>query len=251
MLYSDMAVEFAPSVSKKIGERIKRTDITVDDALSEKLGKPAGRYTTVETDIIVRGDRSEYPRLVRVLADVLKELKPTSHKCLCAGLGNPLMTADALGSRCARRLIVTRHLQVDGSELCAITPNVLGATGIESADIVAGTAARVRPDLVVAIDSLASSATARLAAAFQFTDTGITPGSGVANHRTRLDRDTLGVPVLSIGVPLVVYASTIVAEAGGDPAAVDGLIVTPKDIDVLVDDCAEVIAAALNNVFVG
>ena len=73
----------------------------------------------------------------------------------------------------------------------------------------------------------------------------------MANHRTRLDRDTLGVPVLSIGVPLVVYASTIVAEAGGDPAAVDGLIVTPKDIDVLVDDCAEVIAAALNAVFVG
>lgn len=252
MYDTDMAVEFAPSESRKLGERISRTDIVLNEELAKKLRKPPGRYITVETDIIVKGDRREYPRLVRALTDVLSELKPSGGKCLCAGLGNPLMTADALGSRTVRRLIITRHLDVKKrSELCAVTPNVLGATGIESADIVAGTVMKVAPDIVVAIDSLASAATGRLAAAFQFTDTGITPGSGVANHRTRLDRASLGVPVISVGVPLVVYASTIVTEAGGDPSAFGSLIVTPKDIDVLVEDCAEVVAGALNNVFIG
>lgn len=242
---TDLAVEFAPGVRHTLSERIARTDVAVDEKLSKQLSKPVGRYSTVETDIVVRGDRTEYGRLVEALSNILAELR-TRGSCMCVGLGNPLMTADALGTRCARRLCVGR-----GSGLCSVTPNVSGATGIESADIVAGAVERVKPDSVVVVDSLAAAATGRLGAAFQFTDSGITPGSGVANHRTRLDRDSLGVPVLSIGVPLVVYASTIVEEAGGDPAAVDSLIVTPKDIDVLVEDCAEVIAAAINRVFVG
>ena len=251
MQLTDMAVELVPEpVSRNIDERIKRTDIRLDARAAARFGKAPGRYITVESDAVVRGDREILPRLVRAVADVLRELLPAKGGCLVAALGNPDMTADALGARCARRIAVTRHLRHSGCrEVSLVIPNVLGSTGIESAEIVLGAVKSVRPAAVVVIDSLASAATGRLAAAFQLTDTGITPGSGLDNHRMRLDAETLDTPVVGIGVPLVVYASTIIEEAGGSPAPESRrLVVTPKDIDVLVDDCAYVIAEALNTV---
>ena len=254
MKQTDMAVEFAPKPrGRKIDERIKRTDIILDEQSAAKLRRAPGKYITVESDAVTKGDRNILPRLSRAVAGAIEELLPDSGSFLVVALGNPAMTADALGSRCAAKITATRHLKLSGCrEVSIVTPNVLGSTGIESAEIVIGAVKCVRPDAVIIIDSLASAATERLAAAFQLTDTGITPGSGLENHRMRLDSGTLGVPVVGIGVPLVVYASTIIEEAGGDPTATArGLVVTPKDIDVFVDDCAYVIAEAVNSVTAG
>lgn len=254
MLQTDMAVELVPKpVAREIDERIRRTDILLDEGAAARLHRAPGRYITVESDAVVKCDRSVYPRLVRAMADAILELMPDAKSFLVAALGNPDMTADALGARCAKKVIATRHLPDNKFRAASIiTPNVLGSTGIESAEIVLGAVTAVKPDAVLVIDSLASAATERLAAAFQLTDTGITPGSGLENHRLRIDAQSLGVPVVSIGVPLVVYAATIIEEAGGEPDARSRrLVVTPKDIDVLVDDCAYILAEAINTVTVG
>jgi spore protease len=136
-----------------------------------------------------------------------------------------------------------------------MTPSVLGITGIESYDIIKGVVDRTRPSCIVAVDSLASAAAGRLATAFQVSDAGITPGSGVGNRRLTLDKSSLGCPVYSIGVPLVVFVTTIVEEifdarecerAQTKLRDIADLIVTPKDIDILVAECAQIIALALN-----
>ena len=146
-------------------------------------------------------------------------------------------------------MTVTRHLN-DKKYLCALTPNVLGMTGIESYDIISAVADRIKPDAVLVIDALTAAAPSRIASAFQVTDSGITPGSGVENHRRRLDEKSLGFRVVSVGVPLVVYSSTIAREfcSAAEGGAGD-MIVTPKDVDILVEDCAKIISGAINGAF--
>ncbi|GHV03317.1 germination protease [Clostridia bacterium] len=196
---------------------------------------------------------------------------------LVACLGNRSMSADALGPFTMEKLIVTRHLTNAASEtakkpetekrgfgnLCALAPGVLGITGIETFDVLAALVRQIRPRAVIAADTLASNGTGRLASAFQIADSGITPGAGVGNRRLRLSRETLGVPVIAIGVPLVVYASTIAGEvlseafngrqrksrAAAERSAVRLLgdtVVTLKDIDIAVKDCAYILALAIN-----
>ena len=258
MLRTDMAVEFIKNCkTRKITKTLKRTDVNVDKELSERLNKPQGKYITVETDAVKKCKHDEYARVAREFGLAVKELVE-GESCLIAGLGNPNMTADALGKKVADRLMITRHLK--GSEkmpsVSCVIPNVLGVTGIESFDIVKGVADRTHPDTVIVIDSLAGAQTNRLAAAFQVSNAGITPGSGVSNHRMRFDRESLGCNVVSVGVPLVVYASTIIEDAVGAGKhdfgnEISSLVVTPKDIDLLVDDCAEIVARAVNFCFFG
>ena len=253
-----MAMELVKNCkTKAITKTLKRTDVFVDKEMSEQLKKPQGKYITVETDAVKSGKRNEFDRVAKEFSCALKELI-IGKSCLIAGLGNPNMTADALGKKTVQRLMITRHLPKDKDtpSVSCVVPNVLGVTGIESFDIVKGVVDRTSPDTVIVIDSLASAATSRLAAAFQASDAGITPGSGIGNHRMRFDKGSLGCNVVSIGVPLVVYASTIIEDAVG--ANNDGydkefasLVVTPKDIDLFVDDCAEIIARAVNICFFG
>ena len=132
-----------------------------------------------------------------------------------------------------------------GKILC---PSVSGLTGIESFDIIKGVVDRIKPAVVIAIDSLAAASTERVGRIIQFSNAGITPGSGVSNHRTRLSEDTLGVKVISIGVPLVVHATTIIKEANGDTKGFENLIVTPKEVDAIVADSAKVLANAINEI---
>lgn len=263
-LRTDMAVEL---IDEKLdfpldNERIKRTDIKIDEILSKKYNKPKGRYSTIETDIITCGDKFLYTKVSNALGEVISEMLGNVKSCLMVGLGNPDMTADALGNMVGENILVTRHLQTEfGSKVIALSslcPNVLGVTGIESYDIIKGVVERIKPDCVIVVDSLASAATYRIGKAFQVCSSGITPGSGVSNSRVRLDKKSLGVEVLSIGVPLVVYASTIIEDVlsniSGDVidkvrenyGDIASLVVTPKDIDLLVSDCATVVAAAIN-----
>ncbi len=249
-LMTDMAVEFCKSTPTRDDGVIKYYEVDVDGALAKKLNRPIGKYSTLETSCVTSGDASYYGRVSDALGKCLKSYLKGCKRIMAVGLGNPDLTADALGDRVFKRLSVTRHLSDDKRYLCALTPNVLGMTGIESFDIIAAVVERIKPDAVIAVDALTAAASERIASAFQVTDSGITPGSGVDNHRRRIDRDSLGVKVVSVGVPLVVYASTIARDYCGDSCARrSDMIVTPKDVDVLVEDCARIIADGINGAF--
>ena len=247
MKRTDMACDFMPQ--KNISEEYVRSfAVTVDAELAKKLNRPQGNYGTVESRAVPDRNRAEYQTVSRRLSETILKLLPRGvRSVLVAGLGNPGMTADSLGAKTCARLVATRHLpeSAAATAVSVLTPSVVGVTGIESFDVVAGVVERTRPDAAVS----------RIASAFQVTDTGITPGSGVSNHRERLCKASLGVPVLSLGVPLVVYASTIIEDATGKECPeetrddVGNMVVTPKDIDLYVCDCEDILASAVTYAF--
>ncbi len=243
-LRTDLAAELTKSKVTKLNEHVSRTDVTVDEEAAKRLNKPVGNYTTIMSSVIARGEPDWYPRLKNALTACLKEYVGDYETCLVVGLGNPNMTADALGAMVTERVHVTRGLVGDSGGVATLAPNVLGVTGVESYDVIKGVVERVKPDIILAVDSLCAASSERLATAFQITDGGIAPGSGVSNYRFSLDKNSMHCRVVSIGVPLVVYASTIAREAGADTDS--ELIVTPKDVDLIALECAEVISGAIN-----
>ncbi len=248
---------------------------------SELTGKPRGNYATVFFDGAF-SDEEKFAEAVNKTAGILKEFLGNAKAILAVGLGNREMTADALGPMVADRLIVTRHLreqmpdlyrQLALGNLSALGPGVLGQTGIETAELIGAAAKTVTPDAVLVFDALASRRVKRLCATVQISDTGITPGSGVGNHRNRIDKESLGIPVISVGVPTVVDAATLTVDAlekiektspqvkaltspwtedeGTKLREVLGaydnnLIVTPQDIDALVTRTAKLLSLAVN-----
>lgn len=203
------------------------TDIRVEDEDgAQALGKPVGRYVTVDLGPYFRREADYFDRGVRCLAGELAALLPEG-PVLAAGLGNRAMTCDAVGPASIDNLLVTRHMIramprqfADFRPVAAVCPGVLARTGLEALELVRGAVERVRPAAVIAVDALAARDSARLCATVQLSDTGLVPGSGVGNRRSALDRGTLGVPVIAVGIPTVVDA---------DPRA--GLFLTPRDID--------------------
>ena len=222
------------------------------------IGKPEGVYHTLDLAALSRREENAFPRAAEALRSIVAPLLPGREATvLVVGLGNRAITPDAIGPRAADRALVTRHLislapSQFGSfrPVAALAAGVLGNTGIESAELVRAVADRLKPAAVIAIDALAARRVERLCATVQVCDTGISPGSGVGNYRFALDRESLGVPVLAIGVPTVVDGATLCAdlleEAGSpvEPRALPGaaLMVTPQDIDQRVEDMAKVIA---------
>lgn len=233
----------------------------LDDQGEKALGKPVGRYVTLELDGLLRRETDAFPRAASALAAELKDLLPvgTVEPALVVGLGNRAITPDLLGPLALDHILVTRHLVAGAPEhfgnyraVSAMTPGVLSSTGMESAEITAAVTSAVKPGCVLVIDALASRSLARVCRTVQLSDAGIVPGSGVGNHRAALTKESLGVPVLSIGVPTVVDGATlaldILAQAGRediDPEALAGqgrnLFVTPREIDAQVADLAKVI----------
>lgn len=271
------------------GVSTSRVSITTE-AAARQLGKPKGHYVTFTAPGLRQRDHQVQDALARFLVaelDRLLHLHKES-KVLVIGLGNWHATPDALGPRVVGRLLVTRHLMehvpqnLEGKlrSVAALAPGVLGTTGMETGEIVRAVAEHVRPDVVVAIDALAARAVERIGVTLQLADTGIHPGSGVGNHRAALNRETLGVPVIAIGVPTVVHAITIARDTVStllnqlrqeaafydmvremDEADQDALIrevlqpsvgdlmVTPKEIDMLIADLSRLLSGALNSVF--
>ena len=152
-------------------------------------------------------------RLAEMTAAELRRLLPDEGEVLVVGLGNRYMTADALGSRTVERIFVTRHLEQKGvrrlRSVSAMAPGVLGITGVETAEMVHGVVERTKPTAVIAVDALAAMDTDRICTTIQVANTGIQPGSGVGNHRAGLTLETLGIPVIAVGIPMVVHASVI------------------------------------------
>lgn len=260
---SDMAIELAPEKAECFPSvsGVKKTEVRVDKRLSARLARPMGRYITYESAAPTRGDRVKYKPLIEGMARSVRSLSFGCETFLAVGIGNSLLTADALGSRVVSLLKVNRCRPKIGGEkeLSAFAPGVSGVTGIDSFDFIKSVTSLVKPDCVIVIDSLASASVGRLGTAFQISDGGLTPGSGVGGGKRALSASALGVKkTVSIGVPLVVYAETIVRDAlngfRGDEeirsfplsSAIKDLIVTPKDIDLVMSECAHIIAEAIN-----
>lgn len=285
MIRTDLAVE-AHKIAAKAGEidGVTREEeqndgvtVTRVHVLNEQgkkaIGKPIGTYVTVETeDIGSAGD--DYSIAVDAIArEIAAMLAPIgSGLVLVAGLGNDVMTPDALGPRCVRNVLVTRHIAgeltgIAGLEglraVAAVSPGVLGQTGVETGEIIKAVVQSISPSAVIAVDALASRSASRLGNTVQIADTGITPGSGVGNARFAVTRESLNVPVISIGVPTVVDAVTLaidVLEQSGIAAGQQeedkiracvqpggiSLFVTPRSVDMLVEHAAKLVGKAIN-----
>ena len=304
-IYTDLAIESKEIYNENNNVEVEGVSVDVEERENysitrvcvlnkngmEKIKKPIGKYITIDVPNLNKSDEDLKDEISKTLAKEIKDIcsnKPES-KTLIIGLGNWNISPDALGPKVVERVLVTRQYFVNYNKetdetmanVAAISPGVMGMTGIESIDVVKGVVDKIKPDLLIAIDALASRKMDRISTTIQLSDTGISPGSGVGNKRMALNKDTLGIPVISIGIPTVVNAATIVndtldliigslkenADVGKefysllhDLSQEDkyslieevlnpfmaNTIVTPKDIDVIIDDLSIVIANGLN-----
>ncbi len=205
---------------------IKITTMVIETENGAKaMGKPKGTYITMEAENMDCQDEDYHREISLEMAKLIRKLLPDCKEplsVLVAGLGNREVTPDALGPRAVDNLMITRHIlkefgkyafgEEEVNAVSGIVPGVMAQTGMESQEIIRGVIEETKPDVVVAIDALAARSTRRLGRTIQITDTGINPGSGVGNHRHGLSKDTVGIPVIAIGVPTVVDAATIVSD---------------------------------------
>ncbi len=224
------------------------TDVRVaTKQAAEAVGKPEGRYVTIDLRPYFRREEGFFARAARCLASELRTLLPgvgEDWPVLVAGLGNRGMTADAVGPLALESLLVTRHMvrslprQFRGfTPVSALAPGVLAATGMEALELLRGAVQATGCAAVIAVDALAARSRERLCATVQLGDTGLIPGSGVGNHRKAIDKTTLGVPVVAVGVPTVIAAHLL---GDGQPED-DPLFLTPRDIDGKVRELGRVI----------
>ena len=258
---------------------IEITEVLVtDNEAAQLLGKPRGTYLTLECPLLLERDPDARLAMAALLAEEIDRILPPGDgdaPVLVVGLGNRSITPDALGPGVVDRTLVTRHMlgapwaQSGMNSVCAVAPGVLGITGIESMELVEALVKAVAPRAILCVDSLAARDSRRIGCTVQLTDTGIQPGAGVGNHRKPLTRQSVGVPVISLGMPTVIYAATLARDAfawlsdsrGGDEdhgealddmektllgAQVGEMIVTPREIDAIIQDASGIIASAIN-----
>ncbi len=208
-------------------EDVRVTKVTIDTKNAAKtMGKPMGIYVTMEAPAMVEPDEDYHREISKCLAEELLKLLPEEEEeqnILVVGLGNREVTADALGPQTVDNLYITRHIVREYGKaayscnrmplLSALEPGVMAKTGMETAEIVKGVVSETKPDILIVVDALAARSTKRLNRTIQITHTGIQPGSGVGNHRNALTKESLGVPVIAIGIPTVVDSATIVMDA--------------------------------------
>lgn len=253
---TDLALESFENKEKTKLSGVKVTEengISVVEVLNDEgakaLGKPIGMYITCEVPSFVN-DTDIFDGRLDAISAILSTLLPKDlNSVLVAGLGNDSITADALGPKTNKYVLATRHIvdelkESSGFEnlqsVATVTTGVLGETGIESAEIIKGVVNEMKPSCVIVVDALASSSTERLGTTVQLSDVGISPGSGVGNHRHEISKSVLGVPVISLGIPTVV--STGVISGNGD----DDLYVTPREIDRITEQGAKLIGMSIN-----
>lgn len=267
---TDLAIEAVDRAGELTARDVRRTQEESDgmtvtrmevlsDAAAAALGKPRGRYITAAMQRLTDDEHQLTAHAVR-LARELTALLPPKGTVLVVGLGNRTVTPDTLGPSAADMVLATRHIGgefaraaglTDLRPVAVLTPGVLGQTGAESSEIVHGVCRELSPAAVIAIDALAACSISRLGCTVQLSDTGIAPGSGVGNDRRPLDHVRLGVPVVAIGVPTVVDAATLIRELSpaAVPAAQDAaaaMMVTPREVDLMIARAARLIAACIN-----
>lgn len=253
---TDLAVECFESTEKtKLDGVIVRENnaVTTVEVTNENgalaLGKPKGKYVTLNVQSFVT-DTNVFDERLNEFSSVLKTVLPkNAASVLVVGVGNENITADSLGPKTNDYVLATRHILPDLQKSLAaddlfnvatVTTGVLGETGIETAEIVKGIVRQISPDCVIAVDALAASSAERLGTTIQFSDSGISPGSGVGNHRDEISSITVGVPVIAIGIPTVVSTGVISGD-GSDTA-----FVTPREIDRITEQGAKLIGMGIN-----
>lgn len=275
---------------EKITEEISVSKVKItNENGANAIGKPIGNYITIDIKKLKIATEEQIQKIAEVLSSELKNVigQHVNEKedILVVGLGNIYVTPDALGPRVINEIDITRHLLTYAPEyldentrpVSAIAPGVLGTTGIETLEILKGIVDNIKPKLIIAIDSLASRSIERISSTIQISDTGIVPGAGVGNTRKELSKDTLGIPVIALGVPTVVELATLVSD--GIDIFIDRLqekaesndylnklqqddkyeevkdalnvgeynmIVTPKEIDDLIENMKDVVARGIN-----
>lgn len=265
------------SVYDKSVRDIKITQVTIDtEEAAEKMGKPVGDYITLTLPDLRYIDKKLYARIVKHISDEIKQLicDDIDKPILVVGLGNRAITSDSLGPEVVDRLVITRHmfthapeiLSADYASVCALAPGVLGITGIETEEIISAVCEKINPCAVIVVDALAARSIDRITSTIQICDTGICPGAGVGNNRREISEKTLGIPVIAIGVPTVVDAITITEDTLdlifcdlGEKLPIEDIVrsgkvskeilnftTTPKEIDILIRKCAEVVANGIN-----
>lgn len=272
---TDLALE-AENYNKKTGDQsgikvieknegdIKFTRMDVLNHNGEALiGKPVGTYITMEADCLQEMDDNYHYAVSKYLAKELKELIIGAyHWCskapevLVAGLGNMEATPDSLGPRVVSNLLITKHIANDVKNcfgiVSAISPGVMAQTGIETSQILNAIVKKTEPDILIVVDSLAARSVNRLTRTIQISNTGIEPGSGVGNHRSAINKKTMGIPVIAIGIPTVVDAATLIFDAAkttSEDAYFDKykcMYVTSKDIDEIIKRISYTVSEAIN-----
>ncbi len=302
---TDLAVEAKEMYEKKEGSKLDgllveenddgKAHITKVNILNEigekKLGKPIGTYITIDMPEFVHYDKDTMDEISDVLGRNLMELVEVSKDMtvLVVGLGNWNVTPDALGPKVISKIMITRHLKqlipdkIDEGirPVCGLSPGVLGITGIETGEIIKSVVEKIKPNLLICIDALASRKLSRVNRTIQIGNTGISPGSGVGNKRMEISERTLGIPVIAVGVPTVVDAATLAndtidlaidemikqSSSGSDfynmlkslnktekqnmineilKPYVGDLVVTPKEVDLIIDSTSKVLANGIN-----
>lgn len=297
----DMAVEAHDIVRGQTGQEIpgvamdkqsfEHAQVTIirvqDPSAEQKMGKPVGNYITIDAPEIRQNNKQIHNEIAEVLAKQISSLLKIGPDAsvLIVGLGNWNATPDALGPRVVNHTLVTRHLKKYAPQdlsgglrsVSALAPGVLGITGIETAEIIKGVVEKTQPDLIIAIDALATQSTDRIGTSIQLADTGISPGSGIGNQRMGINQQTMGVPVIAIGVPTVVNAAVIaqsvidqfMQQLSANPMTnqvvrnlnplsmeqvvksvlgpyTNNLMVTPKEIDDLIGFISKIIAGGVS-----
>ena len=240
------------------------TTVTISSPeAAQALGKPQGTYVTLELDGLLRREEDAFHRAVAAVAGALRPLLPEDGPALVIGLGNRAVTPDLIGPLAVDHLLVTRHLVEQIPEhfghmrpVAAAAPGVLASTGMESSLVAQALAQQLKPSCVIAVDALASRSLDRLCRTVQLSDAGVVPGSGVGNHRAALDRESLGVPVFTVGAPTVVDGATLALDllerAGraapdrADLPAGEDFFVTPREVDQRVADLGRVLGYAVS-----
>ena len=268
---TDLAMEAAQAYRPKLPQGVDMQEeeagglhVTTVRISSEEAGRPIGRkpgtYITIQLPALT-GSVEPADDTTHLLAGKLAALLPKTGGVLVVGLGNEQMTPDALGPQTARQVLATRHIPQDLAErtglgglrpVAVLAPGVLGQTGMETGEIVHSIVRDLGPSAVIVVDALASRSLSRLGNTIQISDTGISPGSGVLNSRKELSRHTLGVPVISMGIPTVVDGATLaydlLGEAPSKPAqdSARHMMVTPRDIDAIIQRGAKHLSLAIN-----
>ena len=268
---TDLALERYENLTKKDLEGVKieicdsddakvtRIDI-LDEHAAKAVGKPIGRYVTVEVAPFAKHAQF-IDKSLGCVTEEIKRIIPEKGSVLVAGLGNSKITPDALGPKCASMIFATRHITgellketgFDGLRcVSAFSTGVLGETGAEAGEMIKGIAKMLKPDVVITIDALAARDVARLGTTIQMCNTGIVPGSGVGNARLEISEKTIGIPVVSIGVPTVVDAATLILDFAGKSDDVklsdksENMMVTPREVDLMIERAAKLTALAVN-----
>ncbi len=285
---TDLALEATESVKKQeageirgvvmeeydVLEDVHITKVVVKSKNAQKsLGKPIGTYITLEAASLQENDE-DYHReiseeLAKQLQDILPGITDKEQAVLVVGLGNREVTADSLGPCTVDNLFITRHIIREYGrqayhadkmhEVSSLVPGVMAKTGMETSEIIKGVISETKPDIVIVIDALAARSIRRLNRTIQITDTGIHPGSGVGNHRNALTRESLGVPVIAMGIPMVVDAATIVCDAleqisresleyfrNSEDTQLHNMYVTSKNIDETTKRLSYTLSEAIN-----